>query len=85
MHGLWGYSIDGRWIIAPYFDECNDPKEELLQVRLGNYKHLLSLDGRRLFTVPSSTKIRIKGNDIIVQAVGKTERIINSKKLEDFQ
>ncbi|MBR5333961.1 MAG: protein kinase [Alistipes sp.] len=84
-HGLWGYSIDGKWIIAPYFDECNDPKEELFLVRLGNYKHLLSLDGKRLFTTPASTKIRIKGNDIIVQAAGEAEHIINSKKLEGYQ
>ena len=54
-------------------------------MRLGNYKHLLSLDGKRLFTTPASTKIRIKGNDIIVQAAGEAEHIINSKKLEGYQ
>jgi hypothetical protein len=79
-NGLWGYSAEGKWVIAPYYDECNDPKEELLQVRLGGYKHLLSLDGKLLFSVPATTRIRIKGENIIISdSMG--ERIIDPKKL----
>lgn len=84
MHGLWGYSAAGKWVIAPYYDECNDPKDEILQVRLGAYKHLLSLDGKLLYTTPATTKIRIKGNNIII-CEGEHERIINVKKLEGLQ
>lgn len=79
-NGLWGYSAEGKWVIAPYYDECNDPKEELLQVRLGGYKHLLSLDGKLLFSAPATTRIRIKGESIIISdSMG--ERIIDPKKL----
>jgi hypothetical protein len=84
LHGLWGYSADGKWVIAPYYDECNDPKEELLQVRLGNYQHLLSLEGKRLLTLPATARVRIRGYNVIITQDGK-EQIINSKKLEDFQ
>ncbi len=84
-HGLWGYSATEGWVIAPYFDECNDPKEELLLVRLGAYKHLLSMDGKPLFSTPATTKIKIKGEDIIVKTEGGEERIIKSKKLEHIQ
>lgn len=85
MHGLWGYSADGEWVIAPYYDECNDPKDEILQVRLGNYKHLLSLEGKCLFSAPATTKIKIRGDEIIIRNERGEERIINSKKLEDIQ
>ena len=84
LHGLWGYSTDGKWVIAPYYDECNDPKEELLQVRLGNYQHLLSLEGKRLLTLPATARVRIREYNVIITQDGK-EQIINSKKLEDFQ
>ncbi len=59
-HGLWGYSTDAGWAIAPLFDECNDPREGVLQVRLAEYKHLLRCNGERIATVSASTKVKIR-------------------------
>ena len=59
-HGLWGYSSDKGWVIEPLFDECYDPKEGVLQVRLAEYKHLLRSNGEIFATAPASTKIKIR-------------------------
>lgn len=59
-HGLWGYSTDAGWAIAPLFDECNDPREGVLQVRLAEYKHLLRCNGEKIATVKASTKVKIR-------------------------
>lgn len=59
-HGLWGYSNAKGWIIEPLFDECYDPKEGVLQVRLAEYKHLLRSNGEVFATAPASTKIKIR-------------------------
>jgi hypothetical protein len=58
-HGLWGYSTDAGWVIAPLFDECNDPKGGVLQVRLADYKHLLRCNGEKIATVKASDKVKI--------------------------
>ena len=85
LHGLWGYKLRDRWAIAPLFDECNDPKEELLQVRLGGYRHLLSLSGRRLYTAPATARIRIKGDIITVTHPDQRVETIDAKKLDGLQ
>lgn len=84
-HGLWGYNAEDGWVIAPYYDECNDPKDEILQVRLGGYKHLLTTDGRKIFTTPATTKLKIRGDEISIKTEGGEQRIINIKKLEHIQ
>jgi predicted Ser/Thr protein kinase len=59
-HGLWGYSTDAGWVVAPLFDECNDPREGILQVRLAEHKHLLRCNGERIATVKATDKVRIQ-------------------------
>lgn len=59
-HGLWGYCNDKGWVIAPLFDECYDPKYGALQVRLGEYKHLMRSNGKIIVTVSASTRIKIR-------------------------
>ena len=59
-HGLWGYSNDKGWVIEPLFDECYDPRDGVLQVRLGQYKHLLKYNGEIITTTAASTKIKIR-------------------------
>ena len=67
-HGLWGYSTAKGWIIEPLFDECYDPRDGALQVRLGEYKHLLRCNGEIIVTTAASTRIKIRHSVVYLTA-----------------
>ena len=73
QHGLWGYSTAKGWVIAPYYDECNDPKYNILQVRLAGYKHLLRCNGELIATFSVTTKIKIHQSNILIKQEGSDE------------
>ncbi|MBQ1253034.1 MAG: hypothetical protein IIY05_01645 [Alistipes sp.] len=59
-NGLWGYSAPKGWAIVPLFDECQDPKDGVLQVRLAEYKHLLKGNGDIITSLDAAIKVKIR-------------------------
>lgn len=44
--GLWGYTLDGRFVIPPLYDEGFEFSDGLAAVRLGECRHFITPDGR---------------------------------------
>ena len=48
--GLWGYAVEGRFVIPPVFDCGFEFSEGLAAVKLGNRYHYISTDGRAVLS-----------------------------------
>lgn len=72
-NGLWGYSTPKGWAIAPLFDECMDPKEGVLQIRLAEYKHLLRCNGKIITSISAATKAKVRNGVIYLSHNNKEQ------------
>ena len=80
--GLWGYRNAQGWVVAPMYDMGFDPMDGIALVKLGDYHHFITMDGRSLKSFPASVKIKplSQGRAQIRNSAGE-EQIITLKEL----
>ncbi|MBR2400102.1 MAG: protein kinase [Alistipes sp.] len=83
--GLWGYRSDSRWIIPPLYESAFEPSEGTMLVKLGRYKHFITLDSRLLATFDENTIVKPfhNGKTSIRQADGSTQTLYSEQILQN--
>lgn len=84
-HGLWGYRNAQGWVVKPLYDECHDEQYGILQVRLAEYIHLLSISGKLLLTLKGVEKVKITEQRVVILHNNGEEQIIPHEELGVLQ